>query len=105
MKLSVGSVGNAVQGLDGETDFGVIGGEHVVAIEFGFDRVEHVASVPFVTSDQANEVAVAVEHCPDAGDFGEGRFAGAASHRQREQTTANHSFLDLRDDLQVVRRP
>ncbi|MCA9222781.1 MAG: hypothetical protein KDA71_20810 [Planctomycetales bacterium] len=59
----------------------------------------------FVAADQTNEVAIPVQHCPDASDFGERTFAGTTSHGEREETSTDDRFFDLVDHFQVVRRP
>ena len=61
--------------------------------------------MPFVGADQADELAVAVEHGPDAGALADRRLAAAARHGHREQSAAQHGLLDLADHLQMVGRP
>ena len=104
-ELAVGSVGDSVESLDGKTDFGIVGQQQIVAVEFGLDRIEHVAGVTFVATDQTNEITIAVENRPDAGDLGDRTLATASRHCQREQPALGHGLLDLRDDFQVIRRP
>src|SRR5687768_11699604 len=61
--------------------------------------------MPFIRTNEAHELAVAVEDRPDAGTFDERRFARGARHCHREQAAFHDGLLDLADDLQVVGRP
>ncbi len=57
------------RGLELESRPREVGQEQLVAIEFGFDRVEHVTRMPLIASDQTNKVAMPVKHRPNASDL------------------------------------
>jgi hypothetical protein len=99
------AVGDAVEALDRVDDLGEILEQEVVAIEFHLDRIEHVHRVAFIRSDQADELAVTIEHGPDAGAFADRALARAARHRHRKQAAPQHRLLDPADDFQVIAGP
>jgi hypothetical protein len=105
VELPVAAVGDAVEDLDREQRLREVLQEQVVAVELHLDGVEPVHRVPFVGADQTDELAVPVQHGPDAGALANGALAAAAGHRHREQPAAQHRLLDAGDDLQVVLRP
>ncbi|MEQ8790099.1 MAG: hypothetical protein RIC55_27630 [Pirellulaceae bacterium] len=105
VELSVAAIGDAVEALDRIYNLGIVLQQQVVAIQFHLDGIEHVHRMTFVRPDQADELAVPVEHSPDAGAFTDRRLARPARHRHREQSAAQDRLLDLADHFQMVRRP
>ena len=69
IKLAIAAIGDAVEPADRLADLGEVLGQEIIAVEFHLDGVEHVGGVPLVGADQTDELAVAVEHGPDAGTF------------------------------------
>jgi hypothetical protein len=82
---------------------GIVGKTISRAVQLHLDRIEHLHGMAFVTADQANELAVAVEERPDAGALADRRLAAAPRHGHGEQATSQHRLFDLGQHLQMVR--
>ena len=105
VELAATAIGDSVEALDGMNDLGEVCQQQIVSVELGLNRLEHVHRVALVRPDQTDEVAMAIEHGPNAGALADRRLAAAARHRHREQATMQNSLFDTGDDLQVVGRP
>ena len=69
VQLTAAAVGNSVQRLNRKNDFRKVRQQQAIALQFHLDRVQHVHRVTFVAADQADELAVPVEHRPDTSAF------------------------------------
>ena len=66
VQLAIAAVGDPIEALNRVHHLGIVGEQEFVAIEFHFDRVEHVHRVAFVATNKADELTMTIECCPDA---------------------------------------
>jgi hypothetical protein len=104
VKLAATAIGDTIQRPDRKAHLGTVFQQQVIPFEPRFDRIEHLFGVPFVRANQADELAVPVQRCPDAGHLAQAALTGAAGHRHCEEPTFQHRFLDLADDFEMVVR-
>ena len=95
IELTAAAIGNPVEALDRKDHLRKILQEQLVAVQFRLDRLEHVHRVPFVTADQAHELAMTVEDGPDASTLTDRRLPAASGHRHGKQPAMDHCLFDL----------
>jgi len=71
VKLTVGPLGNPLQGSNRVTDFGEILQQGRVGFEFRLDAGQAFHGVGFARADQTDEGVRADQHGPQTGTFGE----------------------------------